>query len=106
KMQLPVEWLESTPFSSYLIPGIILFVMNGLLSLFTALALLLKYKIYPLLMIFQGLVLCGWIISQVSLIRMLSWLQLMYVVTGMVLFLLGLLLANAEKADRTPAAAV
>ncbi|MBX2946201.1 MAG: hypothetical protein KF725_10230 [Cyclobacteriaceae bacterium] len=35
-LDMPVSFLEHTPFSNYLIPGIVLFVANGLLSLVVA----------------------------------------------------------------------
>jgi len=38
-MQMSLDSLKHTPFHSYLIPGIILFVVNGLLSLGVLLAL-------------------------------------------------------------------
>ncbi|MCH6232851.1 hypothetical protein [Cognataquiflexum rubidum] len=35
-------WLAQSPFSSYLIPGLLLFIFSGLLPLFSFLGLLLK----------------------------------------------------------------
>jgi hypothetical protein len=35
KMQMPLSYLEHSPFSNYLIPGIILFIVNGLFSFVT-----------------------------------------------------------------------
>ena len=39
---LPGDWLSGTPFHSYLIPGFILFILLGLLPLFTIFGLLRK----------------------------------------------------------------
>jgi len=39
---IPLSWLEHTPFSSFLIPGLILLVVLGIFPLFTALALWLR----------------------------------------------------------------
>lgn len=35
-------WLDGSPFRSYFIPGLVLFTLNGLLPLFTAVGLLLR----------------------------------------------------------------
>ena len=35
-LQLSADFIKNSPFPNYLIPGIILFVANGLLSLFVA----------------------------------------------------------------------
>ena len=99
KLQMSAEWLTGTPFNSYLIPGIILLLANGILSLFTAIAVLARFRIYPLLIILQSIILCGWIISQISLIRMLSWLQIMFGFIGVILFFLGLILLRGEKSN-------
>lgn len=34
-LKIPLEWLEGSPFNSYLIPGVILFVVLGIYPLFT-----------------------------------------------------------------------
>jgi len=39
-MQMPVEWLAVTPFSSYLIPGLILFTLVGVYPMVVAYCLL------------------------------------------------------------------
>ena len=105
RLQMPVEWLAHAPFPNYLIPGIILLVVNGLFSFFAAIMVVLRHRIYPLLVISQGIILCGWIMTQISLIRMMSWLQLLYGLTGIFLCLAGLLLVRLEKEERLTAGA-
>ena len=61
---LPIEFLKKTPFDNFLIPGIILFFANGVLSLVTAILVIKKIKDYPWLIIFQGLILSGWLTMQ------------------------------------------
>jgi hypothetical protein len=43
-MQMPPSFIESTPFSSFLIPGIILFLLLGMFPLFVVYSLLGKPK--------------------------------------------------------------
>jgi hypothetical protein len=58
---IPMALLKSTVFKDYLIPGIVLFTFNGLLSLFVLLLGLKKSKKYPLYLIVQGGILFSWL---------------------------------------------
>ena len=68
-MHMPLSFLDHSPFTSFLIPGIILIVFNGLFSLVTCVSLLLKTKHYPLLIVMQGIILLIWITVQIVMIR-------------------------------------
>ncbi|MBE2219296.1 MAG: hypothetical protein IAE90_13880 [Ignavibacteria bacterium] len=68
-MQIPVTLLEHSPFTSFLIPGIILILFNGVFSLVTSICLILKTKSYPLMIVMQGAVLLIWITVQIVMIR-------------------------------------
>ena len=41
-LQLSMDWLRHTPFPDYLIPGVILFIANGLFSVYVFMSILLK----------------------------------------------------------------
>ena len=69
KMQMPLSYLEHSPFSNYLIPGIILFIVNGLFSFVTIMTILFKNVHYYWFVIIQGLLLSGWILFQIILLR-------------------------------------
>jgi hypothetical protein len=69
KMQMPLSYLEHSPFSNYLIPGIILFIVNGLFSFVTIMTILFKNVHYYWFVIMQGLLLSGWILFQIILLR-------------------------------------
>lgn len=68
-LQLPVDLLENSPFHSYLIPGIILFIVNGLLSISIAVLTIRKANYYPELIILQGLILTGWLTIQIVMLK-------------------------------------
>jgi len=68
-IQLPIHYLDQSPFSDFLIPGIILLTLNGVLSAVIAVAVLKKHRFYPLLIILQGLVLAIWLSVQIIIIR-------------------------------------
>ena len=91
-LKMDVSLLEFSPFKTFLIPGLILFSLNGLFSFITLFFVLMKYKHYPLLVICQGLILTGWITVQMVMVMNSSWLQLMYAAVGIVLMVSGLLL--------------
>jgi len=66
-MAFPVELLEGTPFNNYFIPGIILLLTIGLMSIFVAILAMVRAKNYPLFLIFQGCVLTGWLTIELLL---------------------------------------
>lgn len=91
-LQLTLDWLKHTPFPNYLIPGVVLFIVNGLFSMATFFALILKYKHSAKLILFQGILLSGWIIIQILLIRTLHPLHLIMGSVGVALIVVGNLL--------------
>jgi hypothetical protein len=89
--------LEFSPFKTFLIPGIILFTMNGLFSFIALIATVMKNRYYPDMITFQGLILTGWITIQIVMINTSSWMQLMYGLVGLILILAGLALRILEE---------
>ncbi len=96
-IQLSMEWLKHTPFVDYRIPGFILFIANGLLSAFAFIALLLKLKQYPWLVIAQGAILTGWILIQILLIQTIYFLHFICVSVGIVLIMVGWILVRYSR---------
>ena len=68
-MQLPFEFLDHTPFNDFLIPGIILFTVNGLFHFFTGILGILKKKSFAFLTLLCGACLAGWITIQLIMIK-------------------------------------
>lgn len=54
KIQMPLFWLEHSPFGNYFVPGLILMVVIGIGSLATGSAAILKTKLYPILITMLG----------------------------------------------------
>jgi hypothetical protein len=69
RIGLDIKLLQYSPFSSFLVPGIILLCINGILSLTTLALLLSGYRKVYLLLLLQGILLTGWLIIQIILIR-------------------------------------
>lgn len=98
-MQLTIEWLQFSPFNDYLIPGIILFVANGLLSLIIAFLVIIRYEKFPMLIVLQGNVLFIWIIIEMFLIQTIHPLHIIMGAVGIVLILLGFLIWNKIESN-------
>ncbi|HTL80667.1 MAG TPA: hypothetical protein VL651_03120 [Bacteroidia bacterium] len=87
---LSLDFLEHSPFRNYLFPGITLFCLNGLLSLFICYSVIAKKKYYPFLVLMQGLLLTGWIVIQLLMLQFVFFLHFVMGGTGLVLILLGI----------------
>lgn len=92
KIQLPLSYLHYSPFSDYLIPGMVLFGANGLLSIATALLVIMQHRYYAHFTVAQGVILCGWLIIQVLMVRNIYYLHYVMGTTGLLLIGLGILL--------------
>lgn len=98
-MRIPLEWLEPTPFKDYLIPGLILLSMNGILSFIIGLMVIFKKHGYQLFVILQGAILAGWIITQILLIDLFHWLHILYGSTGILLIINGFVLRSRLRSN-------
>jgi hypothetical protein len=90
--------LRYSPFHSYLIPGIILFIANGCLCMLVLYATQRRWTGYGWLVAFQGCVAAGWIVVEVIMLRTLSWAHLLYFAVGLGLIVSGLALTRDTSA--------
>jgi hypothetical protein len=98
KLQMPLSFLEHSPFSNYLIPGIVLITVNGLFSFVTLVALILKKENAFWLVIAQGIMLSGWILVQLILLRMFyAPLHATFLIIGLGLIGCGFYLKNKQR---------
>ena len=96
---LPIEFLRGTMFTTYFIPGLILFCCNGLFDLIVCLAIFKRYKFYPELIMLAGIVLTGWLVIQILIIQILYFLQYILGAVGIGLILCGWLLRKLRAAS-------
>lgn len=101
-----LEYLAGSPFTSYLIPGIILGLVVGGTQLAAAVALLARKAIGLLLSAIAGFGMLIWIFVELAVIRQYSWLQTAYFALGaleliLVLGLLGIVPALVKPLDLT-----
>lgn len=100
-LQMSTAYLQHSPFRDYLIPGIILFVMNGACSFIALAALLARYRNAALLIAGQGAILTGWIIVQLMMVSSVYYLHYVLGSCGILLMLSGLLLHRSARVPVT-----
>jgi len=99
-LHMRLDDLQGSPFTNYSIPGWILLIAIGGLSIITIMASLRHFKNYPFWMMLEGLILLIWIFAQILIIREVNFLQLLFGLFGLTLFLLGnLIRRNLNKPD-------
>ena len=72
---IPVEWLQSSPFRNYFIPSMVLFVVVGGLSLVSAILVFKRHRLARKLSFFTVIIILGWLAVQVAIIGYVSWMQ-------------------------------
>lgn len=96
-IQLSMDWLEHTPFKDYLIPGIVLFIANGLFSIVVLCTLILKFRHYAWYIMVQGAILTGWIVIQVLMVQTIYFLHIILGIVGLLLIIIGALLLKIKS---------
>jgi len=92
-MKMPLDWLEYSPFENFLIPGILLFLFIGVLSLISAILTIKKSKGFQLFIIANGLIMFGWLTIEIIIIKAFyAPLHVPYYFTGISLLILGLII--------------
>jgi hypothetical protein len=97
---MPPEMLNHSPFSDFLIPGMVLLIVNGLGSITGS---VLSFKLSPYaaeIALALGTFLVAWILIQVCWIRSVHWLHILYLSLGITELALGWLLRKALRASK------
>jgi hypothetical protein len=105
-MGVPPEWLDGTPFASYVWPGIILGVVVGGVQALAVIAQCRRYALAWGLQVTAGLVMMIWIFVELAMLLVWSPLHGIYFVTGLVQTVLAVLALRAWPRPflaRTPA---
>jgi len=119
-LQMPVSWLQNSPFENYFIPGIILTLLLGLFPGFITFCLVFKpfrqhkglFNIYPdkyfawTYSVYLGIMLMIWITVQIAMVGYGHPIQTVYAALGIILLITALLPANMNyytltKSDKT-----
>ncbi len=94
----PAGWIESTPFGSYLIPGVYLLLMNGVGMLIVAALIVVRHWTAPWLTGILGSGLVIWILVQLVVMPEFSFLQAIFGIVG--LLLAGISVAWLRETDQ------
>lgn len=92
RMGMTPAYLEHSPFHSFLVPGIVLLLVNGVFNIIAAGMVIKKSRFHIPAILLQGLLLGGWILIQVLMVRDLNPLHLIMLGIGLALLLCGWLL--------------
>jgi len=98
-LEMPLEMLNHSPFSDFLVPGIILLIVNGLGSIAGG---VLSFKLLQYaaeIALALGAFLVAWILIQVYWIHSVHWLHALYLSLGIIELSLGWLLRKALRAS-------
>ncbi len=96
-LDLNVEWLQTTPFPNYLIPGIVLFLLIGVTNGWGMWFIFNRKENRAAFETLVGLFLLAWIIAQVIWIGYKDFLQPLYFATGLLQTFSGLALTTRRK---------
>lgn len=99
--RFPADWLEGTPFSSYVLPGVILAGVVGGSATLAALSLL-RSPTGGGASVLAGVIMMGWIIAEILLLKQPSeptWTEVFYFALGLVMALLGWLVGRGQQTE-------
>lgn len=88
-LQMPMNALSGTPFDSYLVPGLVLFAVNGVFPLVVVFATLANMPWTRYGHVAVGALLTGWMGVQVWLVGLSAVIQVVYLLLGVLILALG-----------------
>lgn len=94
---ISLDYLQFSPFVDYFIPGVVLVTVNGCLSMLVFMALVFNVRHHGLLIVGQGVLLLGWIVIQIGMIREVNFLHFAFASIGIALVMLGNYLRRFES---------
>lgn len=104
----PIEWLSSSPFTNYLIPGLVLLIVLGFSNVFAATITFLRKKYSGGIAVVLGLFLIFYMTIEVWFVGLRNSLQPLYFILGVVVLILGLnvfksvITAHQMEVESTP----
>ncbi|MEI2401517.1 hypothetical protein [Niallia taxi] len=97
---MSVELLADSPFQSFLIPGIILFIINGLGSFSGAILSFKRHALSGIVTIVLGFAMIIWISVQIYWIGWMNWMQTFFFLVGIIEVILGTIVRKGEARER------
>jgi uncharacterized membrane protein YphA (DoxX/SURF4 family) len=97
---MSIDILKNSPFTNFLIPGILLLVVHGIFSLIGALLSFIHHRYEGIAAMLLGVAMIIWISAQVYWIGWESWLQPAFLIVGTIEMALGLFLDAQHPENR------
>ena len=98
---VPVDWLQGSPFRNYFIPGLFLFIVIGGLALYAAIAVFTQHRFARHAAFLCSVTVLLWLAVQVIIIGYVSWMQPATAIGAMLILLLSRLLPTFHHAKKT-----
>jgi len=99
KVAVSLELLKNSPFTNYLIPGLVLLIVNGVGNVLAGIVTFLRSRYTGNLAAFFGVFLTLYMAIEVWFIGLLNFSQPLYFILGVVELILGLKLSKSGKTD-------
>lgn len=96
---VPMEWLEGSPFDDYFIPGLFLFVVVGGSFIIAAIAVFARSRSARAAAFIAAVIVLAWLAVQVSIIGYVSWMQPATTIAAIVVLCLVWLLPKSSAAS-------
>lgn len=87
--EVPLQWLDGSPFNTYLLPSIFLLVVVGGSCFASAVLLFRRHSFAARASLFTSLLLLSWISAQIAFIGYVSWLQPAIAIAAVIIWLLA-----------------
>ena len=99
KMHVPLELLKDSPFNNYIIPGLVLLIVNGAGNVLAGIFTFFRTRYAGNLAMFFGVFLTLYMAIEVWFIGLLNFSQPLYFILGLIELILGLKLPKPGKTD-------
>jgi hypothetical protein len=95
-INMPLAWLQNTPFSSYILPGLVLTIIVGGSAVVAAVTTLVDHEMEVLTSLVAGVILVAWIGAEIAMLGLTNWLQPFYLAIGLIIIVLAACLGALE----------
>ncbi len=89
EMGFSLYYIRFSPFADYFWPGWILFVFLGIYAMICLLLVIFRHRHYPFYVTLQGILLIGWIVAQIIMVRDFNLLHAVCLLIGAVFCITG-----------------
>lgn len=87
---IPIDWLHNSPFSNYLIPGLVLAVVIGFGNVYAGFVSFLRKVYSGSIAVAVSLILIGYMFVEIWYVGLRNFLQPLYLFLGLILLFIGM----------------